>query len=121
MDWKKTLRDVKEAIPTIYLALRDRRTPLGAKLLAGFTLAYALSPIDLIPDFIPFLGYLDDLLILPLLIGLTRLLIPRDIWEDKRAQTREMGVQSGGKKLYYSLPVLLIWGLIIFCLYRALV
>lgn len=60
---------VKVELPALFLALKDRRTSWLAKLLAFLTVAYALSPVDLIPDFIPVIGYLDDLLILPLLAG----------------------------------------------------
>ena len=62
---------VKVELPALFLALKDHRTSWPAKLLAFLTVAYALSPVDLIPDFIPVIGYLDDLLILPLLAALT--------------------------------------------------
>ena len=58
-------RGLKRDVVALWLAARDGRTPLAAKLLAGAVAAYALSPIDLIPDFVPVLGYLDDLLIVP--------------------------------------------------------
>lgn len=69
---------VKVELPALFLALKDRRTSWLAKLLAFLTVAYALSPVDLIPDFIPVIGYLDDLLILPLLAALTIKLIPAE-------------------------------------------
>lgn len=65
MDWKTRAKALKIQIPAIFLALSDAQTPFWAKALAELTVAYALSPIDLIPDFIPVLGDLDDLLILP--------------------------------------------------------
>lgn len=67
-------------LPVLCAALRDPETPPIAKLCAGITVAYALSPIDLIPDFIPLLGYLDDVILLPALIALTIRLIPRQVW-----------------------------------------
>lgn len=70
----------------IWLAARDPRVPLAPKLLAGAVAAYALSPIDLIPDFIPVLGLLDDLLIVPAGIWLALRLIPADLVADLRAQ-----------------------------------
>ena len=76
MDLKERVRQLKNDIPAVFLSLKDPDTPLTAKLLAGITVAYALSPIDLIPDFIPVIGYLDDILLLPLLITLTVRLIP---------------------------------------------
>ena len=58
MSLKDTARKIKKEIPAVFLALKDKDTPILAKILAGITVAYALSPIDLIPDFIPILGYL---------------------------------------------------------------
>lgn len=72
----------------LWIAARDPRTPLKAKLVAGAVAAYALSPIDLIPDFIPVLGYLDDLLIVPLGIMLAVRLIPAPLMEEFRAASR---------------------------------
>ena len=65
MDLKARAKKLKADIPAIFLALKDKNTPLHAKIAAAVTVGYALSPIDLIPDFIPVLGYLDDLIILP--------------------------------------------------------
>jgi len=65
MNFKERAQKLKSDIPAIFLALKDKDTPIIAKILAAVTVAYALSPIDLIPDFIPVLGYLDDLIILP--------------------------------------------------------
>lgn len=69
----------------LWIAARDPRTPLAAKLVAGAVAAYALSPIDLIPDFIPVLGYLDDLLIVPLGIWVSVRLIPAPLLAEFRA------------------------------------
>ncbi|MEC5323906.1 YkvA family protein [Aurantimonas sp. A3-2-R12] len=73
---KAWARDLKRDVVALWIAARDRRTPLLAKLLAASVAAYALSPIYFIPDFIPVLGYLDDLLIVPLGILLTIRLVP---------------------------------------------
>ncbi|WP_206453691.1 YkvA family protein [Aurantimonas marina] len=73
---KAWARDLKRDVVALWIAARDLRTPLFAKLLAASVAAYALSPIDLIPDFIPVLGYLDDLLIVPLGIFLAIRLVP---------------------------------------------
>ena len=70
----------------LWIAARDPRTPLLAKLLAGFVAAYALSPIDLIPDFIPVLGYLDDLLIVPVGIWLAVRRVPPALMAEFRQQ-----------------------------------
>jgi uncharacterized membrane protein YkvA (DUF1232 family) len=87
-DYWKQIRDwaraVKRDVVALWFAARDPRTPLLAKLLAAAVAAYALSPIDLIPDFIPVLGYLDDVLIVPLGILLVVRLVPSDLMEDFR-------------------------------------
>src|SRR5690349_22905071 len=81
-DWARTIRRDAHAL---YLASRDPRVPWYAKALAVAVAAYALSPIDLIPDFIPVLGYLDDLIIVPLGIALVVRLIPPDVMAQHRA------------------------------------
>ena len=80
MNLKERATQLKSDIPAIWLCLKAKETPLAAKILAGLTVAYALSPIDLIPDFIPVLGYLDDLIILPVLVALTVKCIPSDVF-----------------------------------------
>ena len=74
----------KEEIILLYFGSRDTRTPLYARLPAIFSLIYLLSPIDLIPDFIPFAGYLDDLVIVPLLLHLSFRLLPPEVRETSR-------------------------------------
>ena len=78
-------RSIRREVHAIYLAARDPRTPWYAKALAGAVAAYALSPIDLIPDFIPIVGYLDDAVIVPLGILAVWRLIPADVMADNRA------------------------------------
>jgi uncharacterized membrane protein YkvA (DUF1232 family) len=82
---KAWARALKRDVVALWLAARDPRTPIAAKLLAGVVAAYALSPIDLIPDFIPMLGYLDDLLLVPAGIWLAVRLIPAALLEEFRA------------------------------------
>lgn len=81
-DWVRT---IKRDVHAIYLAVRDPRTPWYAKALAVCVAGYALSPIDLIPDFIPVLGYLDELVILPLGILAVVKLIPPEVMAENRA------------------------------------
>lgn len=83
-------RVVKMDAVALYLATRDPRTPWYAKLLAGVVVAYALSPIDLIPDFIPVLGYLDDFLLVPLGLWLAVRLIPAEVMKDCRTRGAEL-------------------------------
>ena len=81
---KSWAKAIKRDVLALYLAARDPRVPWYAKAMAFGTAAYALSPIDLIPDFIPVLGYLDDLLIVPAAILLTVRMIPHDVMAELR-------------------------------------
>ena len=83
---KARARELKRETYALYLAVRDPRTPWYARALAGAVVAYALSPIDLIPDFIPVIGYLDDLIVVPLGIALALKLIPAQVMADCRTQ-----------------------------------
>ena len=85
-DWAKGL---KRDVIALWLAARDPRVPWYAKLLAAIVAAYALSPLDLIPDFIPILGYLDDLLIVPVGIWATVKLIPKPLMAELRLKAME--------------------------------
>jgi len=80
--WKQWASALKKNTYALYLASKDPRVPTLAKIIVGLVVAYALSPIDLIPDFIPVIGYLDDLLLLPLGIWLAIRLIPGSVWEE---------------------------------------
>jgi len=84
MRWQDAVQRLRREARTMHLAYKDPRTPWYAKWLAAGTLTYALSPIDLIPDFIPVLGYLDDMLILPFAVWLTIKLIPSEVLTDCR-------------------------------------
>jgi uncharacterized membrane protein YkvA (DUF1232 family) len=103
-EWAHALK--RESL-MLYYAARDPRTPWYAKLLAAAIVAYAVSPIDLIPDFIPVLGYLDDLLIVPLGIFLVIRLVPPDIMAEHRAtaQTAQDTPRSSGG----AVAVIAIW------------
>jgi uncharacterized membrane protein YkvA (DUF1232 family) len=92
-------------------ATRDRRTPKPAKLLAFAVVAYAASPIDLIPDFIPVLGMLDDLILIPLGIGLLLRMIPPDVMADARARVRDR--ERAPSSYAGALVVVAIWALAI--------
>lgn len=82
--WKNWADSLKRNIHALYLATRDPRVPLLAKVVIGLVVAYALSPIDIIPDFIPIVGYLDDLILLPLGIWLAIRLIPPQVLKECR-------------------------------------
>ena len=95
MNIKERTKKLKTDIPAIFLALKDEETPSSAKIIAAITVAYALSPIDLIPDFVPILGYLDDVILLPALVALTVRLIPKEIMERNRKLAE--GLWENGK------------------------
>ncbi|MGN0976524.1 MAG: YkvA family protein [Faecousia sp.] len=119
MTLKERAAALKRDIPAVFLALKARETPIPAKLLAGITVAYALSPVDLIPDFVPVLGWLDDVLLLPALIALTVKCIPEDVFAACRKQAEGMWQDGRPKKWYYALPVVGVWVLLAICLGKA--
>lgn len=121
MDLKERAKKLKTDIPAIFLALKDKNTPAAAKISAAVTVAYALSPVDLIPDFIPVLGYLDDVLLLPALIALTVKLIPKEIMAKCREQAEGMWQDGIPKRWYYAVPVIIIWILVIFIIIKLIV
>ena len=90
-------RTVKRDAVALFLAARDSRTPWYAKALAGLIAAYALSPIDLIPDFIPIVGYLDDLVIIPLGIWIVIRLMPADLMREFRAEATRMEARPNSR------------------------
>ncbi len=92
--WKDRARQLKKEVYALYLAYRDPRTPWYGKAFAALVVAYAFSPIDLIPDPIPVLGYLDDLILIPLGVVLALKMIPADVMSDCRAKAGEI-MESG--------------------------
>ncbi|MEP7027860.1 MAG: YkvA family protein [Candidatus Eisenbacteria bacterium] len=82
--WKRRVRDLRVETHALYLACRDPRVPWYAKAFAACVVGYALSPIDLIPDFIPVLGYLDDLVLVPLGVLAARRMIPKEVLAECR-------------------------------------
>ncbi len=88
--WKQRAHALKREVYALYLAYRDPRTPWYAKAVTALVVAYAFSPIDLIPDPIPVLGYLDDLVLVPLGAALALRLIPPEVMTDARAKTEEL-------------------------------
>lgn len=85
---KLRLRQLKTEVYAVYLAYRDPRVPWYARLIAACVLGYAFSPIDLIPDFVPVLGYVDDLLLVPLGIALVLKMIPPEVMAESRAKAQ---------------------------------
>jgi len=104
---KTWARRIKRDGVTLWFAGKHPRTPWYAKALGVFVVAYALSPIDLIPDFIPVLGYLDDVLLLPGLIWLTIRLLPPEVLAECRAQA-DAWMQANGRKPSSRVGVVLV-------------
>ncbi len=120
MNLKEKAKKLKTDIPAVFIAMKKKETPVAAKILAGLTIAYALSPIDLIPDFIPVLGYLDDLIILPLMVALTIKLIPPEVFAECRKEAENLWAGGRPKKWYYAIPIVLIWLLVVFLIVKAI-
>ena len=114
---KERAKKLKTDIPAVFLAVKDKDTPIIAKIVAGCTVAYALSP--LIPDFIPVLGYLDDIILLPALIALSIKLIPKNVMEKSRKLSEGMWENGKPKKWYFAVPIVIIWLLIILLILKA--
>lgn len=119
MTLKERASSLKKDIPAVFLALKAKETPILAKIMAFLTVAYALSPVDLVPDFIPVLGYLDDVLILPALVALTVKLIPKEIFERYQKEAEAIWEDGKPKKWYYAVPIVLLWVLIICLIVKA--
>ena len=119
MRLKERAKQLKIDIPAVFLALKAKETPMIAKILAGITIAYALSPIDLIPDFIPVIGYLDDILLLPCLIALTVRLIPPELFAEYRVRAEGLWADGKPKKWYYALPIAALWLFVLYLILRA--
>lgn len=109
---KSYARKLKQNLFVLYLSYRDNRTPWHARFVAICVVAYAFSPIDLIPDFIPVLGYLDDLIIVPIGISLALKLIPSHIIEDNREKAEEIKKNGKPKNWFVGLLFILIWVLL---------
>ena len=104
---REWVQSLKRDVHAIYLAARDPRVPWYAKAVAACVAAYALSPIDLIPDFIPVLGYLDDLVIVPLGILLVAWLIPPAIMAEHRATAAV--AQAAPRSMAGAIAIIAIW------------
>jgi len=111
--WQQRARTLKHEIHALILAWQSPRTPWFARLVLLLVIAYALSPVDLIPDFIPVLGYVDDLLLLPLGIALALRLIPAEVMAEcrSRAQAGEADTAyiSGSAGRWSAVVIVLLW------------
>jgi len=113
--WQQRTQEVKVETYALYLAYRDPRTPWYAKLLAAGVIAYAVSPIDLTPDFIPVLGILDDLVIIPLGTALAIKMVPKEVMAECREKARNSMGPTASKRTRYlvAATIVAIWCLVL--------
>lgn len=121
MNLKERTKQLKIDIPAVFMALKKKETPLLAKIIAGITVGYALSPVDLVPDFIPVLGYIDDLIILPALVALTVKLIPIEVFAQCRIESNALWKDGKPTKWYYAIPIVLIWLIVVFIIIKTFI
>jgi uncharacterized membrane protein YkvA (DUF1232 family) len=105
--WRERARRLKAEVYALYLAYRHPDTPWYAKAFAALVVAYAFSPIDLVPDFVPVLGYLDDLLLVPLGITLALKLIPAEVMAECRRQASDPAEKP--VNWYAAAAIVLLW------------
>lgn len=109
--FKDATESVNSKIGAMFIAMKRSDTPLYAKLACGLCVYYVLSPLDIVPDFIPVLGAVDDVIVFPFLMWLAVKLMPEDIMAECTAQAQ--ADWQGENKKRYMLPVLAVWGLIL--------
>jgi len=112
--WKEKAKQLKTDTYALYLAYKDPRTPWYTKVFIAIIVGYALSPIDLIPDFIPVLGYLDDLIIIPAGISLSLKMIPKEVLEECREKAKYELRNSKPKNWVAAVIIVLIWLLVVY-------
>lgn len=117
---KEKAEELEEATLVVYLAARHLRTPWAARAVALLTAAYAFSPIDLIPDFIPILGYLDDLVIVPFGAWLALRMVPREVLDECRAQAAQLRGRDEPVFRWMALVVIVIWSVVLLWLAQML-
>jgi uncharacterized membrane protein YkvA (DUF1232 family) len=107
--WKGWARQLKLEVYALYIAYKDRRTPWYARVFAAVVVGYAFSPIDLIPDPIPVIGYLDDLVLVPLGVFLAVKMIPNEVMVESREKAREVLAQGKPVNKLAAVIIVLIW------------
>ena len=110
--WKQRARQLKVEVYALYLAYRDPRVPWAARVFTACVVAYAFSPIDLIPDFIPILGYLDDLVLVPLGVKVALSMIPAEVMAESRERAQEIIRQGKPVNRTAAVMIVLIWVLL---------
>ena len=118
--WRLKAKELKQETYALYLAFRDPRVPWYARLFVAAVVAYAFSPIDLIPDFIPVLGYVDDLLLVPVGIALAPKMVPEAVMDECRHKAQEVMAQGRPTNWVAAGVIVVIWVLCIALVVAAL-
>lgn len=111
---KQTWHNIRNIIPALLIALKKKETPLIAKIFAAITVVYALSPIDLIPDAIPVLGLVDDLIILPILAFIAIKFIPKPLMDICLLEAETLRKDGTVKRWFYAIPIVTVWAIVIY-------
>ncbi len=111
--WKEKAQRLKREVYTLFLAYQDPRVPWYAKAFSALVVGYAFSPIDLIPDFVPVLGYLDDLVLVPLGIALAIKMIPDEVLNECRERSDELMRQGKPVNQAAAVVIVILWILVI--------
>ncbi|MEO5788587.1 DUF1232 domain-containing protein [Gelidibacter sp.] len=115
---KAKVKILKSQVHILRIAYSDKRTPLIAKLLIGLTVGYLLSPIDLIPDLIPILGLLDDLIIVPILISISIKLIPEIVLSDAKKELKTNPEKIKKNNWFFAILIIIFWICIIYVAFK---
>jgi uncharacterized membrane protein YkvA (DUF1232 family) len=117
-NWKARAKILKGEVYALYLCSRHPNTPFYAKLFALIIVSYALSPIDLVPDFIPVIGYLDDLVLIPAGIALLLRMIPKDVLRECRQKAQAAPPAKKIKSWAGAVAIICLWVLAIYVVFR---
>jgi uncharacterized membrane protein YkvA (DUF1232 family) len=117
---KYKVKILKNELSALFIAYKRKDVPIMAKITIIMAVGYALSPIDLIPDFIPIIGYLDDLLIVPFLVFISLKLIPKEIMDECREQAKDIWKDGKPKKWYYAIPIIVIYLFVVFLIIKSI-
>ena len=117
--WREKAKRLRNEIYVLYFAFGDYRVPWYARAMTAITIAYALSPIDLIPDFIPILGYLDDLILIPAGIYLTVRMIPREVLAEYGQRTK-LETIPGKAKWIAAVIIISLWLLVLYLILESI-
>jgi uncharacterized membrane protein YkvA (DUF1232 family) len=119
MKWSEKVKRLRNEVIVLYYSFKDRRTPWYAKALTVIIVAYALSPIDIIPDFVPVLGYLDDLILIPTGVYLALKLIPAEVLEEYREKAGSEPVDSWVKWIASAI-IVIVWLLLLYLIIKVI-